>query len=181
MTFSKLLAEQLRNPSRITGKFAAIVWDRRNAALNDVVFDMLDLEPSDRVLEIGFGGGFLLGRISTIVTDGWLARMDVSPAMVPHYSNCFRKRIKERKLGLKCAAAESLPYPSSDFTKLCRTNSIFYWQDVGQAISEIERVLRPGDNLVLCFTSKESLAKRNFARVIRLVEDEGRANNVPEV
>jgi arsenite methyltransferase len=170
MTFSKLLARQLGNPSRITGKFAAIVWNRRNAALNDVVFDMLDLEPSDRVLEIGFGGGYLLGRMSTIVTDGWLAGVDVSPAMVSHCSNSFRKRIREGKLELKCAAAESLPYPSWDFTKVCSTNSIFYWQEVGQAMSEIERVLRPGGNLVLCFTSKESLAKRNFAGDIRLVE-----------
>jgi hypothetical protein len=60
MTFSKLLAKQLGNPSRISGKLAAIVWNRRNAALNDVVFDVLDLEPSNRVLEIGFGGGYLV-------------------------------------------------------------------------------------------------------------------------
>jgi hypothetical protein len=31
-------------------------------------------------------------------------------------------------------------------------------------------VLKPGGDLVLCFTSKDSLAKRNFARNIRLVE-----------
>ena len=144
MTFSRLLASQLGNPSGITGKFAAFVWNRRNAALNDAVIDMLDLEPDDRVLEIGFGGGYLLDRMSTIVKDGLLVGVDVSSAMVTHCKNRFRKRIREGKLELKRAAAESLPYPSGNFNKVCSTNSIFYWQDVGQAMSEIVRVLRPG-------------------------------------
>jgi ubiquinone/menaquinone biosynthesis C-methylase UbiE len=170
MTLSKFLARQLGNPSGITSKFAAFAWNRRNAALNDTVFDMLALEPGDRVLEIGFGGGYLLGRMSMIVTDGLLAGVDVSPAMVALCENRFRSRIREGKLELKRAAAEALPYPPKSFSKVCSTNSIFYWQDVGGAIREIERVLRPGGDLVLCFTSKDSLAKRNFARNIRLVE-----------
>jgi arsenite methyltransferase len=150
--------------------FAAFVWNQRNAALNDAVFDNLALKPFDRVLEIGFGGGYLLGRMSTVVTDGLLAGVDISPAMVSHCEKRFRKMIREGKLELKRAAAESLPYPLANFTKVCSTNSIFYWQDIGQAMSEIERVLRPGGNLMLCFTSKESLAMRNFAADIRLVE-----------
>lgn len=170
MTFSRFLAGQLGKPSGFAGKFAALLWNKRNAALNDVVFDMLSLERTDGVLEIGFGGGYLLGRMSAMVPEGLLAGVDISPAMVAQCENRYRKEIREGRLELKCAAAESLPYPPQYFTKVCSTNSIFYWQDLERAFSEIERVLKPGGNLVLCFTSKDSLAKRNFANKIRLVE-----------
>jgi ubiquinone/menaquinone biosynthesis C-methylase UbiE len=172
MTFSKFIARQLGNPSGIISRFTAFAWNRRNAVLNDAVFDMLALEPTDRVLEIGFGGGYLLGQMSSIVTDGLLAGVDISPAMVAYCENRFQNRIRGSKVELKCAAAEALPYPSRYFTKACSTNSIFYWQDLGLAFSEIERVLRPGGNLVLCFTHKDSLVKRRFAGNIRLVEAE---------
>jgi ubiquinone/menaquinone biosynthesis C-methylase UbiE len=172
MTFSKFFARQLGNPSGITGRFAAFTWNRRNAALNDAVFDMLALESTDRVLEIGFGGGYLLGRMSAIVTDGLVAGVDISPAMVSHCKKRYQKGIREGHLELKCAAAETLPYPPRKFNKVCSTNSIFYWQDLGRAFSEIERVLRPDGKVVLCFTCKASLAKRNFAGNIRLVEAE---------
>ena len=170
MTFSRLLARQLGNPSRITGKFAAFVWNQRNSALNDVVFDRLTLETTDRVLEIGFGGGYLLGRISEIVTAGLVAGVDISPAMLAQCEKRFRTQIRAGALELKCAPAESLTYPSGYFTKVCSTNSIFYWQDIERAMSEIVRVLRPGGNVVLCFTNKNSLAKKSFAENIRLVE-----------
>jgi hypothetical protein len=68
MTFSKLVARQLGNPSGITSKIAAFVWNRRNAALNDAVFDLLALESFDRVLEIGFGGGYLIASPGVLVS-----------------------------------------------------------------------------------------------------------------
>jgi arsenite methyltransferase len=170
MTVSRLIARQLGHPSGIPAIFAAWLWNRRNAPLNDAVFDLLALEPTDRVLEIGFGGGYLLGRISAIVTEGLLAGIDISPVMVAQCENRYRKKIEEGRLELKHAAAEALPYPSGNFTKVCSTNSIFYWQDVSRAISEIERVLVPDGSLVLCFTCKSSLEKRNFASNIQLFE-----------
>jgi arsenite methyltransferase len=161
---AKLFARQLSYPSGILGRFILPrVWNRRNSALNEVAFDSLALKPGDRVLEVGFGGGHLLSRMAGAITDGFLAGVDVSPTMVAFCEKRYRSLVRDGKLELRCAGAESLPYPSAHFTKACSVNSIFYWQDAPQAISELWRVLVEGGMLVLCFTCKESLEKRGFA------------------
>jgi SAM-dependent methyltransferase len=164
MMLANFFAKQLSHPSGILGRFVLPrVWNKRNSALNDVAFDSLALRPGDRVLEVGFGGGHLLGRMAGAITGGFLAGVDVSPAMVAFCEKRYRSLIREGKLELRCAGAESLPYPSAHFTKECSVNSIFYWQNAPQAISELWRVLVEGGMLVLCFTCKESLEKRGFA------------------
>ena len=80
--FAKFLAGQLGRPSGVWGLVLAPIWNKRNAALNDVAFQALALSPQDRVLEVGFGGGYLLGRMAQVVTAGFLAGVDVSPSMV---------------------------------------------------------------------------------------------------
>ncbi len=130
------------------------------------------MQPADRVLDVGFGGGYLLDRMSTVVDDGWLAGVDISPAIVAAAQKRYRERVKAGKLGLACAAADALPFPDEHFTKVCSVNSIFYWQDVDHGLREIARVLVNGGHLVLCFTSKASLEQKGFARHLDLVEPE---------
>jgi ubiquinone/menaquinone biosynthesis C-methylase UbiE len=164
MTFARLLAKQLGNPSGIFGLVLAPLWNKRNAVLNEFTFDSLVLNPHDRVLEVGFGGGYLLGRMSRVVTDGFLAGVDVSPAMVAFCEKRYRSLIKSGKLEIKCTCAESLPYPPDYFTKACTVNSIFYWQNASQAISELWRVLETRGMLVMCFTCRESLENKEFTK-----------------
>ncbi len=165
MSLSRLIAEQLSHPSGIFGHLLiGPLWNSRNSALNDVAFDTLALSAQDRVLEVGFGGGYLLGRMSRVVTDGLLAGVDASPAMVSFCQRRYRSLIQEAALEVSCAEAESLPYPGGHFTKLCSVNSIFYWHNAVQAIAEFGRVLASGGLLVLCFTCRESLATRGFSR-----------------
>ena len=64
MAISKHLENQLGNPTGIFSTLAAWMWNRRNAALNDTVLELLALEPTDRVLDIDFGGGYLLDRMA---------------------------------------------------------------------------------------------------------------------
>lgn len=170
MTMNKLLANQLGNPTGIVGKIAGFLWNRRNAALNDTVLALLALQPGDRVLDIGFGGGYLLNRMSTAVTGGLLAGVDVSPAMVAYAEKRYRKAVSAGNLDLRCAAAESLPYPDGHFTRVCSVNSIFYWQNVELGIHEIRRVLEAGGKVVLCFTCKASIENKGFAKNIHLYE-----------
>jgi ubiquinone/menaquinone biosynthesis C-methylase UbiE len=122
------------------------------------------------VLDIGFGGGYLLNRMSSVVTDGLLAGVDVSPAMVAHAEKRYQKAVRAGKLKLKCAAVESLPFPDNHFTTVCSVNSIFYWQNVKQGIQEVKRVLLVGGKLALCLTCKTSIEKKGFAKNIHLYE-----------
>jgi ubiquinone/menaquinone biosynthesis C-methylase UbiE len=172
MTIDRFVAEQLSNPSGIVGNLVAFLWNRRNASLNDVVFDSLALNSTDRILEVGFGGGYLLGRMSNIVTNGLVVGVDISPAMVSFCEKRYHPLIKKGKLELRRAQVEVLPYPSEYFTKACTVNSIFYWQDVKRALSEFERVLTRDGFVVICFTCKESLENRNFAKHVVLYEAE---------
>jgi arsenite methyltransferase len=170
MMMPKFAAGQLGNPTGIFARFAGFLWNRRNAALNDTVFVLLALQPTDRVLDIGFGGGYLLSRMSGVVRGGLLAGVDVSPAMVAHAEKRYQKAVSAGQLDLRCAVAESLPYPDRYFSKVCSVNSIFYWQDVEQGIGEIKRVLYPEGKAVLCFTCKASMEKKGFAKNLHLFE-----------
>jgi arsenite methyltransferase len=163
--FARFLARQLANPSGLFGRLVlAPTWNRRNAALNDMAFDRLALQPRDRVMEVGVGGGYLLGRMAAVVTDGFLVGIDASPTMLAFCERRHRALVRAGRLELKCAEAESLPYPSGHVTKVCTVNSIFYWKDAPHAFAEMHRVLQAGGLLVICFTCRTSLEDRSFAR-----------------
>jgi ubiquinone/menaquinone biosynthesis C-methylase UbiE len=168
----KLISNQLSHPSGVFSYCLSLVWNRRNVSLNETAFNLLSLKPSDRVLEIGFGGGYLLNRIAGVVTDGLLCGIDRSPAMVAKAEKRYRKEIGAGKFDLRCASAEKLPFPPEYFTKVCSVNSIFYWQDIRAGLREIYRVLISDGQVVLCFTSKTSLENKGFARGIHLIESE---------
>ncbi|MBN1217301.1 MAG: methyltransferase domain-containing protein [Anaerolineae bacterium] len=165
MSLSKLLAGQLSHPRGFVGKFILPrLWNSRNTALNDVALAHLALTPSDYVLDVGFGGGYLLARIVHITTTGFTAGVDASAAVVEFCQKQYRALVDSGKLALKCASAESLPFPDGYFTKVCSVNSIFYWQDVPKALTELWRVLANNGILVLCFTAQKSLNPKKFAR-----------------
>jgi ubiquinone/menaquinone biosynthesis C-methylase UbiE len=124
------------------------------------------------VLEIGFGGGFLLSRVASELTGGWQAGVDISPSMVALGKRRFRQEIKAGVMRLDCAPVEYLPYPPGIFNKVCSVNSIFYWHDIDKAFQEIGRVLLPSGRLVLCFTQQESLERKPFADYIHRFETE---------
>ncbi|CAG0926814.1 demethylmenaquinone methyltransferase / 2-methoxy-6-polyprenyl-1,4-benzoquinol methylase [Thermoflexales bacterium] len=181
---AKFIAQQLSHPAGAIGRWIlGPLWNRRNRPLNDVSLAQLDLHSVDRVLEVGFGGGYLLGRMSVLVTDGFIGGVDVSATMVEQCRARYRSLVQTGKLDLKVGTAEQLPYPDRHFTKAVSVNSIFYWPAAPSAIAEIARALDVHGHLVLCFTDKDSLQQKDFARhgltlynaadVQHLLEDNG--------
>jgi ubiquinone/menaquinone biosynthesis C-methylase UbiE len=163
--FAQFAARQLGHPSGLIGRWLlGPLWNRRNRPLNDVSLAQLALRVDDRVLEVGFGGGYLLGRMSAVVTDGFISGVDISATLVEQCQARYRALIEAGKMDLKVGTADRLPYPAAHFSKAISVNSIFYWPDAPQAIRELSRVLRDGGCLVLCFTDRASLQQKNFAR-----------------
>jgi len=165
LSLSRHLAGELARPSALLGPLVlGPLWNRRNAALNDVAFEALAASPEDSVLEIGFGGGYLLRRLESRVTHGLLAGVDFSPSMVAYVGRRASRRIAQGRLILRCAPAEAIPFADGSFSKLCSVNSLFYWRNLDQGLAELCRVATARARLVLCFTDRQSLAQSRFAR-----------------
>jgi ubiquinone/menaquinone biosynthesis C-methylase UbiE len=174
MMIQRVLAGQLSKPRGIMGRFVlGRLWNRRNAKLNEVTLDLLELEAEDRVLDIGFGGGYLLGRIIPRVERGLAAGVDASPAMVRSARARWRHAIEAGRVDIREGRAEALPYPDGHFTRVSSVNSIFYWSAAEQGIAEIYRVLQDNGRVVLTFTCKRDLETRPFVRQgIRTYDEE---------
>lgn len=139
------------------------MWNRRNAALNDFALVRLELSVHDRVLDVGFGGGYLLRKIAQVVSHGFASGVDVSEALVGSFTRRYRSLIDSNRLEVRCAPVESLPYPADHFNKCCTVNSLFYWTDARKGMAEIYRVLTDGGRFITCITCKQCLEKRSLA------------------
>jgi ubiquinone/menaquinone biosynthesis C-methylase UbiE len=117
---------------------------------------------------------YLLGGVmADVVTQGFIAGVDVSEALVAVCERRYQPLVRAGRLELSSAPVESLPYPSGCFSKACTANSLFYWSDALQALREKHWVLEEGGRLVVCATRRRSIENKRFAaHGIGLYEDE---------
>ncbi|NLH50266.1 MAG: methyltransferase domain-containing protein [Myxococcales bacterium] len=163
--FARWQARMLKNPTGLFARwYLGPLWNRRNAVLNDAALEELLKFPGGRVLEIGFGGGYLLERLAATANDAVLHGVDASPTLVHFVSRRLRPLIRAQKLTLHCATAEALPFPDAAFDQVVSVNSLFYWDDPSRGFAEIRRGLATPGRLVLCLTEKESLRVKKFSR-----------------
>ncbi len=175
---SMKIAEQLGKP---TGLFALVLgwlWNWRNLALNKTVINFLDLKPNDNVLEIGFGGGYLIRRIAISHPEIHITGIDRSSALVTIGKRHFSNLKRFGRVTLQHAVVEKIPFLGDRFNKVCSINSIFYWTDIEQGLQEIHRVLANNGTLVLCFTEKGSIENKKFSGYIKLFETQELVNYI---
>jgi ubiquinone/menaquinone biosynthesis C-methylase UbiE len=156
----RFIAKQLAKPSGLFGRFiTARLLDKGNLLMNELTLERLGPGSSDRVLEVGFGSGYLIERILTSTQCEYVAGVDLSPEMVKLVKRRVRKYIRNGRVDLRLGSIEALPYADSEFTKLCTVNTLYFWPDPALALAECRRVLTTGGLLVLCFNAKQDLEK----------------------
>ncbi len=159
MSLQAFVARQLALPSGLFGRWVmAPMLNRGNRAMNGLTLRQLAPGPADRVLEVGFGGGALLGDILA-GPCAFAAGVDLSPAMVGRARRRFRSAIAAGRAELKAGSIDALPYPADAFSAVCSVNTLYFWPDVDGALAECRRVLAPGGRLVLTFTDRAALER----------------------
>jgi ubiquinone/menaquinone biosynthesis C-methylase UbiE len=131
-----------------------------NAAMNTFAVQQLELKPSDRVLEIGFGGGASLPRL--VQQALFVGGVDRSEYAVERANKNFAEAVSSSRADFRQGSVESIPFDSRSFTKACTVNTVYFWKTLEAAFREIHRVLRPGGRLVVGFLPKEHMDRMNM-------------------
>jgi SAM-dependent methyltransferase len=105
------------------------------------VLEKMQLAPTDNVLDVGCGSGWLSRRISQQVSEGRVVGMDISDEMV---RLARRNSIDHHNILFVVGEAAEIPWESNFFNHAISVESAYYWPDPAAGLKELRRVLRPG-------------------------------------
>jgi ubiquinone/menaquinone biosynthesis C-methylase UbiE len=146
----RILLRMFGRPQGAMGRLGGILMARTNAQCGAWVADLLEIGPSDSVLEVGFGPGVVVQRLSNLAAH--VAGIDPSYEMVRQARARNAKAVESGRADLRRGSVDSLPFDSNTFDKAIAINSMQVWPDPVAGLSEIRRVLRPGSRIGLGFT-----------------------------
>ena len=151
----RFIARQLSRPTGFFGRIMGRLMNRHNAKLNSYAVRQLEVTPSDRVLEVGFGGGVSLP--SLIASAAFVGGVDRSRDMVRRAKAMFSEAVSAGRADFREGNVEELPFEASSFGKVCTVNTIYFWSSLDAGFAEIRRVLLPGGRVVVGFVPKERM------------------------
>jgi SAM-dependent methyltransferase len=147
---------QFHHPTGAVGHVAGWIMGRRssNVARNRWAVQLLDIQPTDRVIELGCGPGVAIAALASRANRGVVVGVDHSQVMIRQARRRNRSAVRAGRVCLIHAPVEHLPIsdgPFSDgpFNAALAVNTVGMWPDPAARLPELARLLRPGGRIAL--------------------------------
>jgi ubiquinone/menaquinone biosynthesis C-methylase UbiE len=139
----RFLVSHFGHPRGLLGRLVGTIMAYENRERNQWAVSLLDIEPRDHVLEVGFGPGLAIREVALLASEGLVAGVDASEVMLSQ----ARQRsaaVRAGRVDLRLGSATALPFPDGAFDKAFTINSLHHWPDPTAGLHELWRVLKPG-------------------------------------
>ncbi|MEO3855120.1 methyltransferase domain-containing protein [Acrocarpospora sp. B8E8] len=120
-----------------------------NRRRNLWVVSLLDVQPTDRVLEIGFGPGLAIAELARRATRGHIYGIDHSEVMVHQAGKRNAAAIRAQRVELLHTSVDRLPRLNEPLDVIVAVNSAGFWPNPAEQLSELRGLLRPGGRIAL--------------------------------
>jgi ubiquinone/menaquinone biosynthesis C-methylase UbiE len=177
-----ILMRAFGRPEGVLGRLGGIIMARTNEKCAAWVMDLLEIQRSDKVLEVGFGPGVGIRLLARLASAGYVAGVDPSGEMVEQATARNADVIRSGRVDLRHRSVESCPFEDNTFDKALAINSMQIWPDAVGGLKEIRRVMRSGGRVALGFTPysgqpnsglTETLNEAGFTQTHVVESDEG--------
>ena len=158
MSLNSFIAKQFANPAGLGGKIVSFVMNRQNLPMYYETIRLLSPSGSDRILDIGCGNGTVLNMLARQV-GGAYAGVDTSKSIIKAASRRNHSFIKNSKMTFACQDAGAMSFADRSFSKAYTINTVYFWDDIQNILSEIRRVLKPNGFFINTFYTNETLAR----------------------
>ncbi|MQA84629.1 MAG: methyltransferase domain-containing protein [Streptosporangiales bacterium] len=122
---------------------------RSNQQRNGWAVSLLDVQPTDRVFEVGFGPGVAIAELAGRATRGQVYGIDHSEVMVQQASGRNAAAIRAHRVHLAHASVDQLPSFDDPLDAILAVNSVGFWPNPVERLHDLRRLLRPGGRIAL--------------------------------
>jgi len=142
---------QFRRPTGFWGGVAGRIMARRasNRERSRWTVALLDVQPADWVLEIGFGPGLALGWAAEKASAGLVMGVDHSEVMLRQAARRHARAIEEGHVVLQLGAVERMPDLGVGFDRILAVNVAQFWAQPAAPLRGLRERLRPGGRIAL--------------------------------
>jgi SAM-dependent methyltransferase len=148
---------QHRHPSGLIGQLISERMIRQHAPETKWTLELLNIQPADRILEVGFGAGHGLTLVLDRAKHGQVTGMDLSPTMIQAAARRNRTALLRGKLALLRGDIANLPFGQHRFDKLFSIHTFYFWPDPYAVLAHLISLLAPGGRLVSTFATARRL------------------------
>jgi SAM-dependent methyltransferase len=140
------IVSQFMHPRGLPGRLVG--WEMAlrpsNRKRNAWAVSLMDVQPSDCVLEIGFGPGIAIREIARRATRGKVIGIDRSAVMRAQAARRNAAAIRAGRVSLTVASINDLPAFERRFDKILAVNNMGFWSEPVHRLKELASLLRGG-------------------------------------
>jgi SAM-dependent methyltransferase len=159
------VSRQLGRPTGVVGRVVGRALNPGNRSVILAAVEAVEVRKGCTVAEVGFGGG--AGPALLLDQDGpsgVVHGIEIAPTMLAAARRHFENQVTMGSLHLHEATMQLLPLPDGSVDAAISTNTIYFVDDLGAAMSKLARVLRPGGRLALGVGDPAAMAKMPFTK-----------------
>jgi len=159
-----IIGKQLQHPKGMLGK-ALFGWmTTKTIAHARWTADLMDVQPDDEILEVGFGNGANIELLAERASKGRVAGAEISKTAIEMASRRNARAISEGRVKLHQAEGGALPFDDGTFDKACTVATMYVIADPSAVFREMLRVLKPGGLAAVTFPVQENFVRFKPAR-----------------
>lgn len=183
MGIFKYIGSQFAKPKGFVGKLSTLFMNMLNKQQYASVVKCFNSLKPKNLLDIGFGNGYLLSRLSKNSNANFYG-IEISEDMLVQAVKKNKKAIDSGKMKLSIADVSDTKFNSDTFDFIYTVNTVYFWDNLEQGYEEVKRILKNGGVFANAFYTdkwlnsvgsytKYHFTKYSTAEMIKRIENMG--------
>jgi SAM-dependent methyltransferase len=147
------LDAQHQYPSGFVGRIIGQRMIRQHAPETSWSIGLLNLQPADRVLELGCGAGRGLSLALAALPQGSVTGLDLSPTMISAARRRNRGALGAGALRILRGNMLAPPFMAQSFSKIVSIHTFYFWPDPYATLTSLVDLLQSAGRLVITFAT----------------------------
>lgn len=158
--FRNFIARQFKRPTGFFGNFSSRIMIKGNRNKYATIIKDMDIQPDDKLLEIGYGPGIGIRMIADLCGSCTIHGIDFSKLMYKKAGNYNKSNIDKGKVQLQYGDYLNVSMSKNQYDKIFCLNVIYFWDELNKPLEITRSLLKTNGTFYIFMIHADTLKKK---------------------